>query len=339
MNNLEYRSYLLEAIEEHILFQGRRESSSTTEELHVGYGIDENYARCMGASITSICLNNPNQNFVFHILASGLKEESQSKIKELADNFNINIHVYCINNDVFKKLPTQVHLPLSTYYRFILPVLLSVPRILYLDADIICLGNIQQVFTADMDSKVVLSVPDLEHLSNKRTHELGLNDHIYFNAGMLLIDINKWNDHQVADKVIGALLKEPKKFKYLDQDALNLVLAGKVKHLGKEWNRINAPDMIDDGVVLLHFAAHPKPWSIAWAKSDLCNEFTRDIYSKYEKLSPWKNSSPTAPRNYKEMRSYAQCLLKAGDYREGFYWYGQYLQTKTKIKLCARNSV
>nr|WP_188400343.1 glycosyltransferase [Sporomusa sp. GT1] len=330
---MDYKSYLLAAIEDHRIFSGRREVS-LTDEMPIGYGIDDNYVRCMGASITSLCINNPEANFVFHILANGLKDENQEKIKEMAERFHSNIHVYYINNEVFKNLPSQMHLPLPTYYRFILPALLDVPRIIYLDADIICLGNIQDVFKMNMDNKVIMAVPDLELLANKRICELGLKNHTYFNAGMLIIDISKWNEQRVVDRVLTVLQQEPQKFRYLDQDALNLVLTGMVKYLGKEWNRINTPDMVDDGILFLHFAAHPKPWNIAWNKSNLCNDFTKKIYSTYENLSPWANSSPAMPQNYKEMKNYAKCLLLAGDYPKGLQWYGRYLKTKLKIKVC-----
>lgn len=40
--------------------------------IHIGYGIDDNYARCTGTSIASFCINNPNKYFSFHILCSNL---------------------------------------------------------------------------------------------------------------------------------------------------------------------------------------------------------------------------------------------------------------------------
>ncbi|WP_425058567.1 glycosyltransferase family 8 protein [Sporomusa carbonis] len=331
--------YLRKAIDEYSLFEGRKHCFPSVEDIHIGYGIDENYVRCMGASIASICFNNRRDNLVFHVLANGLKKDSMTKLNQLANDFNVNIHVYAINNRTFKHLPVQAHFPASIYYRFILPAILTVPKILYLDADIICLGEIQSLPSVDMQANVVAAVPDLESLASKRNHILGLKQHTYFNSGVLLIDIQNWNNHYVAKKALALLEQEPKKFRYPDQDVLNVVLTGKVKYLGKEWNRINTPDMVDNGIILLHFAAHPKPWSIAWGKSDLCNDFTRNIYSKYENLSPWKNSKPTEPQNYKEMKYYAQCLLKAGDYKEGFYWYGRYLKTKMKTKLCAGNGI
>lgn len=332
-----YDKLFIEAIDERSLFAGRKRTIPDLEEIHIGYGIDDNYVRCMGTSIASICLNNRESNLVFHVLASGLKSENMMKLEQLAYAFNINVHVYAINNRAFSQLPVQVHFPASIYYRFILPVILSVPKVLYLDADIICLRNIQALFTVDLEDRVVAAVPDLEPLASKRNSVLGLDKHTYFNSGVLLIDINNWNSYDVANKALALLTQDPQKFRYPDQDVLNVTLTGKVQYLGREWNRINTPQMVDDGIQLLHFAAHPKPWSIAWNLSDLCNDFTGNIYSKYENLSPWKNSQPTLPQNYKEIKNYARCLLKASEYKEGLYWYGRYIKTKITTKLAGNS--
>lgn len=330
--------HLRKIIDEHILLEGQKRSQKSQEDIHIGYGIDENYVRCMGSSITSICYNNPNENLIFHVLTNEIKPDSLRKLKQLADDFAVKIYIYTINSSFFSHLPVQAHFPVSIYYRFILPMILEVPKVLYLDADVICMGKINKLFSIDMKNNVALVVPDLEPLATKRNRILGLSNHTYFNSGVLLIDIKNWNQTQVAHKVQTKLAQEPAKYRYPDQDALNMVLAGKVHYLGKEYNRINTPDMIDDGIVFLHFAAHPKPWTVAWDKSDLCNDFTRDIYRKYEALSPWHGIELVKPKNYKEMRSFAKCLLKAGSYIASFYWYGKYIQTKIKVKLTEGNN-
>ena len=333
VNYLDYQEQLLKAIEKQMFFEGRKDNLENKEEYHIGYGIDDNYARCLGASIASICSHNQDQQFVFHILASNLELKSIEKIEQLADEFKINIHLYSINEKVFQQLPTQEHLPVSTYYRFILPMLLKVKKVLYLDADIICLGSIQYLFHLDMADNIVAAVADAETIAHKRNMALNLKNHTYFNAGVLLINRQKWNDDNVVNKVIDALAGEPKKFRYLDQDALNLILTGKIYYLDRIWNRINTTNMnANENIILLHFAAHPKPWNIAWNISDLCNNFTKDLYAHYEKLSPWKDAEPVLPRNYKEMKNYAKCLLEKGDYIQGFSWYIKYIKTKFSTK-------
>lgn len=327
---------LCTAIEQQYSFEGKIQNTPEVEAIHIGYGIDNNYVRCVGASIASICLNNPGSNLVFHVLASGLQEDSMLKLRQLASQCKANIYVYTVNNSVFSQFPVQAHFPASIYYRFILPAILPVPRVLYLDADIICQNKIETLLSLDLNENVVAAVPDLEPLASKRNQVLDLQEHIYFNSGVLFIDIEKWNNCEIASKTLTLLAKEPKKYRYPDQDVLNVVLAGKIKYLDKTWNRINTRDMAEENITFLHFAAHPKPWSVAWEKSELCTDFTKNIYRQYEDATPWQDSLPTKPKNSKEMKHYAKCLLNAGDYRAGLLWYGQYISTKIKNRIANR---
>lgn len=326
---MDYQEQLLQAIEERLLFEGRESTENAGDEYHIGYGIDNNYARCLGASIASICLHNQKKQLVFHVLANGLDQNNKGKIQQLARQFGVNIYLYLINVKIFNQLPTQEHLPAATYFRFILPIVLEVPRMLYIDADIICLGDIGQLFALDMEENVIAAVPDEAVIAHKRNIALDLQDHTYFNAGVLVIDRENWTCNNVFSKVIAALAAEPQKFRYLDQDALNLILTGKIYYLDKAWNRINSAIISnEDKTILLHFAAHPKPWSIAWPISKVCNAFTKDIYREYEAITPWKDCHPLLPHNYKEMKVYAKCLFRQGEYIHGIKWYTQYVKTK-----------
>jgi lipopolysaccharide biosynthesis glycosyltransferase len=180
-----------------------------------------------------------------------------------------------------------------------------------------------------MQANIIAAVPDVELLGNKRNAALKLNNHIYFNDGVLLIDNKKWNCANIVTKVMNVLADNPQKFRYLDQDALNLILTGKIHYLDRAWNRINSVNMNnEENIILLHFAAHPKPWNIAWPLSKLCNAFTKDIYKRYEQLTPWNEAPLHMPHNYKEMKIYAKCLWHNGSYAQGLNWYVRYIAAK-----------
>lgn len=303
------------------------------KEFHIGYGVDDAYTRCMGTSIASICENNKEETLVFHILAGKLSEENIQRIKQLAENFSVEINLYFLDKSAFSGLPTQVHFPVSIYYRYILPVILKVPRVLYLDADIVCLGSLHSLWMLDLGENIIGAVQDVEWMGIKRNRALNLQNHRYFNSGVLIMDIVQWNQFNTLDKVVEALASEPEKFRYPDQDALNLILSGKVCYLDNKWNHLNVMIEGQKESALLHFAAHPKPWNIAWPISKSCNDFTKDIYARYEQLTPWRNYSLLLPSNYKEMKSYAKCLLNNGDYLQGVQWYLRYFKTKIAAKL------
>ena len=302
--------------------------------VHIAYGIDNNYARCMATSIASFCINNPNQQFTFHIMADGLSVKTKEKIEQLAKYYKINIYVYEINTNFLSTLPTKIYLTTATYFRFLLPLILKdIEKVYYVDADIICLQNARNIFEASLNDNIIGAVSDLPWLNKKRNKALNLVNHVYFNAGMLVIDIKKWNKFNTFEKVLQVIQENPHKFRYLDQDALNLVLKGYIQYFDTIYNCIDINSVNKQDIVLLHFAANPKPWSICWDISPNCNDFNRDVYQYYEKKTPWANELPQKPRNYKEMEFYAKCLRRHKRYKESFSWYLKYLIAKLQYLL------
>ena len=93
-------------------------STSPKKNIHIGYGVDNNYARCLATSITSICLNNPQNIFIFHIMADNFTQLTKNKLKQLAEQLKISIIIYDVNTSYFKSLPTKRDLPISTYFNF-----------------------------------------------------------------------------------------------------------------------------------------------------------------------------------------------------------------------------
>ena len=85
--------------------------------IDIGYGIDNNFARCTATSIFSFYKNNPNKNFVFHILETNLSISNKNKFKPLAKKYALNIIIYTINIDNFKKLPSNITFTTAMYFR------------------------------------------------------------------------------------------------------------------------------------------------------------------------------------------------------------------------------
>lgn len=328
---MSYAEKLLESVQNHTVFDFHNKTMPYQNEMkcHIGFGIDDGYARCLGAAIASICVHNKNSLLVFHIMASKLSADTISRLEKLAGTFKFELNLYEIDEKVFHSLPTQVHLPIPTYFRFLLPLLVKdVDRVLYMDADMVCQASLETLFQMDLQNKIIAAVPDLKKLGDKRNAVLGLENHIYFNAGLILIDINQWNAYNVADKVMSALTTDPKKFRYLDQDALNLVLVGQIYYLEQKYNRMNVPGAKWEDTVVIHFAAHPKPWMIAWPLASIVDTKIKDCYKTYEAMTPWENTPLALPKSYKEMKIYSRCLRQQGAHLKSLYWYLQYIIKK-----------
>lgn len=300
--------------------------SNNQDTIHIGYGIDNNYARCCATSIISFCMNNNNQSFEFHIMTNDLSNNAKKKFELLAQNLKTNILIYEVDNYPLNTLPTQIHLPISTYFRFLLPLVLkNIPTLYYIDADIICLKDTNELFNINLGNNIIAAVPDLPIMNAKRNKALNLVEHLYFNAGMLVINIQKWLEFDTFNKVLNAIKQDPQKFRYLDQDALNIVLHGKILYLSSKFNNLT---LNYEDTVLLHFAAHPKPWNIAFPISKICNTFNKNLYQYYENKTPWKSLPLEQPKNYKEMKIYSYALYHNQNYLSSLKWYLKYIFNK-----------
>lgn len=304
--------------------------------IHIGYGLDNNYCRCTASSIVSFFQNNPNKNFTFHLLTETLSKENQKSFEILAKSLQTNIIIYEINISFMEKLnlPITSSWTLPMYFRFILPFILSTEnKLIYIDSDIICLNNAQELFDLELTGENIIEAV-AEHPSSdilERCHSLDLINHKYFNSGVLIINIPKWNKYNVFSKLISHLKKTPEKFTYPDQDALNLILSNKVQYIDEKYNflnyiyrDLNKNNINFSNIILLHFAIHPKPWNIAWYLSPNCNKFNKYLYKSYEDLTPWKNTPLTYPNHYKEMKRYAKYLRWNKNYLKSFFWYLKY---------------
>jgi lipopolysaccharide biosynthesis glycosyltransferase len=298
--------------------------------LHVGFGFDAAYVRPMGVSLTSIVVNNPDISIHAHLFYSLLGEGDLLKLEALVKRYtNLTIGLYEVNDQIFNMLPVQQYLPLSIYFRLMMPLILpELDKILYLDSDVLCLGDIAGVLNICMDDKTVLVVSDVNSTANKRIEALGLKSGKYFNSGVMLIDVKKWNTQKISEKTLSLLLECPDKFSYFDQDALNIILENYSQYIDKQFNFILGKDEIPSGIKLLHCTAHPKPWKIQ------CTSKAQPLFLNYERLSPWSGTPLEYPTIYSEARRYSKLLFKNRRIKESIIWYKNYLIMKIKAQRC-----
>ncbi|MFX5602826.1 glycosyltransferase, partial [Acinetobacter baumannii] len=79
-------------------------------------------------------------------------------------------------------------------------------RVLYLDADMLCVGSLDGLAQLDMQDDIVAVAPDHPATTEKRCAALQLADPRYFNSGMLYINIPRWQEAKITEQVMQVLL-------------------------------------------------------------------------------------------------------------------------------------
>ena len=114
----------------------------------------------------------------------------------------------------------------------------------------------------------------------------------YFNSGLLLINTEEYIKSGVEQRFIDLMLRH--KFEVApDQDYLNVVCKGRVKHLDVGWNKTPIPGkkFKDKDVKLIHYKLNFKPWHYD-------NVRYQDAFWKYAKKTPFYDELLKMRNNY-----------------------------------------
>lgn len=178
------------------------------------------------------------------------------------------------------------HITQACYYRILIPELVDkeIEKIIYLDCDLIVLGNLIDLFNIDINNYFVGAVE--EKLFDIK-EALGMDENTpYFNSGVMLINLKEWRKNNISEKTLDFIRRSPEKIKLYDQDALNFILANKCLILNKKYNQIILglkKTNIPDNTFIIHYTGTYKPWHFVY------NGSYKKLYKKYLKLTPWNN--------------------------------------------------
>lgn len=196
-------------------------------------------------------------------------------------------------------LPASERFPIRAWYRIMLPAVLEeLDRVLYIDADALIVGPLDELWRTELGSCLVGAVTNplyAEMVPRIRT-ELGLPDASrYFNSGMLLLNLSAWRSANVTEQLVQFVDAHPRLI-WPDQDALNGVLHEHRLHLHPRWNampglwelgRRYLPYAWDEreaarrDPAIVHFVGPHKPWHYR------SRHPYRSVYFRYLEQTPW----------------------------------------------------
>jgi lipopolysaccharide biosynthesis glycosyltransferase len=197
-------------------------------------------------------------------------------------------------------------LPMVAYYRILLSSIIDdcIPKILYLDSDIVVVNNIVPIFGLEIDNYALAAVEDVP-IADKYRMSLSLPyDAKYFNSGVMLINLNYWRKNNSENQLL-SFAKRERKVYYYDQDAFNAVFRSQWFSLPRRWNKFSMCP-IDNLTfhdwrdkyeyskypMIIHYDTPLKPWL-----NFPIMPYKR-LYYKYLKITPWKDAKSTKCGNY-----------------------------------------
>ena len=133
--------------------------------------------------------------------------------------------------------------------------------------------------------------------------------------------MHHWKQNKVGEKALDFLIQNPTKTKYLDQDALNYVIAGKWESLDLSWNfqpasyraktkgysyLRNRQEELHRSIKkpnIVHFIGPIKPWDIKSTHP------LSELFIKFSQATPWPIQTSPLTTSWSPLRK-VQALLK-----------------------------
>lgn len=277
------------------------------KKINILCATDENYAAYCGVMLTSLLENNRNNFISIYIIGDSLSDESKKKYVSLQDYYHTEIHIITPPVNLFNECPIRKgdHVSIATYYRIALGEFLpkNIKKIIYLDCDILVNTDLSVLWNFSLEESPCGAVIDSYCYDNQQRLKI---DSTYFNAGVLLIDVEKFREDCIMQKCFDILQKDPDRIKLHDQDMLNIVIGNKVKLLPVRFNMLSAflltehcgqpmsrelhneivSTIRDSSKLIIHFEAFPKPWQ----KGYMIEHPFAKLWNKYRLQSMWKGA-------------------------------------------------
>lgn len=211
---------------------------------------------------------------LYHDLSVGGREKLKAFVQGKCHG---TLHEIMVDGKAFREHDASKSMfSTETFYRLFIPYLLpeNVDRALWLDADMVINGNIDDFYESDFgeDGRSMLIASwndrDRKKLSQYKDR-LGedLKTESYFNAGMLLFHLPAIRERISAEEIMNFWLANQKKLKFLDQDIINCLMGeyailkdGAIYNNQAHYD----PDAVTElaKAKVIHFVTYRKPWKL-----------------------------------------------------------------------------
>lgn len=176
------------------------------------------------------------------------------------------------------------YISVETYYRLVIPsVLPQYDKVIYLDCDLIVLGDVAELYSIDIGDNLIGGVRNPLHSAMKShiENDLSLDSRKYVNAGVLVMNTARMRA-EGFEKQCFDLLASGRELKFMDQDTVNLIAAGRIHYYDMSWNyewhyeRLNTfkdkryhliegeseeYEKASENIRILHYTGDIKPWN------------------------------------------------------------------------------
>jgi lipopolysaccharide biosynthesis glycosyltransferase len=269
-----------------------------TAPMNIVFAADKGYVEHLAVAMYSLFENNQELSIDVYVINADIDQDTWSDLEMIAERFGNNMIDVKIFDQDLDGLVTPHHLTRETYYRLFIPDKVQVSKALYLDADIAVNGSISGLYNINIDD-YYLAAANTPGFVGHKDLEMSAGSR-YFNAGVMLINVARWRQEHLKERVINIVRRKPWAIQFADQCGLNSVVDGRWKEFHPKFNfqsfffevgidaysaffpngeltaAIHSP-------VILHYSGSIKPWNFGYKHP------YRSLYWKYLRKTPFNH--------------------------------------------------
>lgn len=243
--------------------------------------IDKNYIFPFKVMLRSFFINNPVEDSItIYLLHSSIPQADLDELQEYCLSLGATLIPIQFDKELFENARVSERYPQEMYYRLLAPHVLpqKLDKILYLDPDVLIINPLRPLWEVNLDENVFAAAAHtafIEASSFVNHVRLG-TDHVYFNSGVILIDLVKARLLVKTDEVFRYVEEFKDKLIFPDQDVFN-ALYGKYTLAVEDvlWNYDarnyfnflirstgkHNMNWVMQNTAILHFCGKNKPWN------------------------------------------------------------------------------
>lgn len=225
-------------------------------------------------TIKSIC--HHNRSLRFYLINSDFPNEWIKQINKRLEKFDSEIINCRVTSEQISRYKTDISY--TVFLRYFVSDFVKEDKALYLDCDLLVTKNLDDLFATDLQDYPLAAVRDF----GGRAY-FGRE---MFNAGVLLINNDLWQQENMTQKLIDLTNEWHDKVDQADQSILNMLFEHKWLELDFDYNHIVIHKQFTDYRLpagqdypgIIHYLSHRKPWK------DLASQTYRDVWWYYHGL-------------------------------------------------------
>jgi lipopolysaccharide biosynthesis glycosyltransferase len=302
--------------------------------MNVVYASDNNFVDILGISMISLLENNKNSEIHIYILADNITTSNQKILEDVANKYHQDITIIPVDVDDFSKVKlNSLTWSKAAFSRMFLGTILEkydIHKIIYLDCDTIVNNSLKELWKFDLNDKTIGMTIDPVCTAHKKN--VGLKKgQPYYNSGVLLIDMDKWNENKCEDKLQDFAISANGRTPYVDQGLINGALNSYIRVLPLKFNVITVyfdykyeellhyrrpsgyfytKEEVEESVkhpYIVHYTKSiftERPWIVN------SNHQMKDLWEKYKRISPWQSAKYGNPTVHGMKKRYVDISKK-----------------------------